>query len=797
MIPEKIPEQSPFKGTDIYNGLRGKSFNTGWRFYYGDPGNAEDPGFNDSPWQLLDLPHDYSIRLPFNKSSPAGPGGGYLDGGTGWYRKAFTLPEEYSDKRITIQFDGIYMNSEVWINGIYLGIRPYGYSSFEYHLTSYLNSGKIPNVIAVKVNNNQPNSRWYSGSGIYRNVWLTVTGPVHIAYCGMTITTPAVGTDSATVRIATIVENHSDADTPVRLFTEILDPDGNCVGTSASPEKKVNKNGQEMFIQEIAVRNPQLWSTGSPDVYTAQTSVRINANNVDKYKAGFGFRTIRFDADTGFYLNDVNMKLNGVCLHHDLGALGAAVNYRAIERQLVIMKEMGCNAIRTSHNPPAPMLLDLCDRLGFVVIDEAFDAWKESKVQNDYHLNFDIWAREDIKAMVRRDRNHPCIIMWSIGNEIHDVLSAEGVATARNLITWVKEEDATRFVTHGGNHNEKGTDAAALLDVVGYNYITHLYDIHHKKYPGWKMYASETSSAVRSRGIYKTPTDENILEDSDYQCSSYDNSIVDWGSKAIESYKMVNDRPWVAGEFIWTGFDYIGEPTPYEWPSKNSYFGIVDTAGFPKDIYYFYKSRWTKKPVVHLLPHWNWEKGQTIEVHVYSNCESIELFLNNKSLGQKRFTGADLFLCWNVPYEPGILKAVARQNGNIITANERKTAGPPAKLRMIPDRSSLFADNNDLVFIEVTILDKDDVIVPYADTPVFFSLSGPGRIAGVDNGNSINHEPYKGSRISAFNGKCLLIIQATSEAGQIIITADADGLSKAGISVQSINPKSGCFRALL
>lgn len=778
-------KQSPFKGTDIYNGLRGKSFNTGWKFYRGNPGNAENPGFDDSSWQTLDLPHDFSIHLPFNESSPAGEGGGYLDGGVGWYRKTFTLPQEYSGKRITIQFDGIYMNSEVWINGNFLGIRPYGYISFEYHLTPYLNYGNNPNVIAVKMNNNQPNSRWYSGSGIYRNVWLTVTHPVHIAYCGMIVTTPVVGPDSATVRVTTIIENHSDADAVVCLLTEILDPDGNCIVKDTGLEEKVNKNGQRIFTCDITVKKPRLWSIDSPNVYTAVTSIRIKTIVADKYKTSFGFRITRFDADTGFYLNDVNIKLNGVCLHHDLGALGAAVNYRAIERQIKIMKEMGCNAIRTSHNPPDPMLLDLCDRLGLVVIDEAFDAWQESKVQNDYHLYFYYWARKDIKALVQRDRNHPCIIMWSIGNEIHDVLSADGVTNTKNLIKWVKEEDATRVVTHGCNHNEHGIDVAALLDVVGYNYITHLYDLHHSQYPDWKMYASETSSAVRSRGIYKTPADNNILTDKDHQCSSYDNSIVDWGSRAEESYKMVNERPWIAGEFIWSGFDYIGEPTPYEWPSKNSYFGIVDTAGFPKDIYYFYKSRWTDRPMVHLLPHWNWEKGQTIEVWAYSNCDQVELFLNNRSLGLKAFSTGLLHLCWKVPFEPGTLKAEARKNDTVAAMYEIKTAGNPAKIRMIPDRMSMIADNNDLIFIETNILDKDDVFIPHADNLVTFTVSGPGRIAGVDNGDAANHESYKGPGKSAFNGKCLLIVQATDTTGQIIITAEAEGLSKASMKVLS------------
>lgn len=783
-VPQQLVKASAveLKGTDIYNGLRGQSFNEGWKFSKGDVSNGQGTGFNDSGWSSVTLPHDWSIFNSFNQFSPSGSGGGYLDGGIGWYRKTFTVPSNYSGSKVFIEFDGAYMNSQVWINGTSLGTRPYGYSSFEYDLTPYLNFNGN-NVIAVKLNNNQPTSRWYSGSGIYRNVWLTVLDPIHVGYCGMFVTTPTVSSSSATANVSTKVLNQGSSAKSVSLTTSILDANGNIVATDKSSGVNIAANGNNTFSQNLSVSNPHLWSTVSPYLYTVQTEVVVDGNVVDTYKSTMGFRYFNFSSTTGFSLNGVNMKMNGVCLHHDLGALGAAVNYRAIERELRMMKDMGCNAIRTSHNPPDPQLLEICDRLGLMVMDEAFDCWETGKTTNDYHLYFNNWAQTDLQAMVARDRNHPSIIMWSVGNEI----PSPTVATATKLKNWVKEIDSTRPVTWGcfavnmGDANYQAV--ASVFDLQGYNYFPYTYDSGHSSHPQWKMFGSETSSAVRSRGIYKTPITQNILTGSDKQCSSYDNSVVSWGSSAESSYTEINKRNYMFGEFIWTGFDYIGEPTPYEWPSKSSYFGIVDTCGFPKDIYYFYQSKWTSKPMVHILPHWNWSNGTSVDVWAYSNCDTVELFLNGTSLGAKS-VGSALHLSWKVNWTPGTLRAKGTKGGTVVY-DEVVTAGAASKVLLKPDRTSIKADGKDLVYIEADIADANNVTVPTADNTVNFSISGPGTIVGVDNGNGASIEPYKASSRKAFSGKCLVIVQPAKTSGTITVTATSGGLSQASVTINS------------
>jgi beta-galactosidase len=778
---------SRYPATDSYNGMRGENFGAGWKFHLGDADGGDDAACDDSGWRRLDLPHDWSIELPFHADSPAGTGGGFLDGGVGWYRKTFTAPADWRGKRVFVGFDGAYMNSRVWLNGTLLGERPYGYISFEYELTPHLRLG-ARNTLSVRLDNNQPNSRWYSGSGIYRNVWLTVLDPLHADYCGLSVTTPAAGTDSATVRIRLRVRNQSAAARSASIRVRIFDPDGKRVAAQTSAGGDIRAEECRDYDLEVTVANPRLWSVNSPNRYSVRVEVLSGGAVTDTYQATFGIRTFAMDPDEGFSLNGVRMKLNGVCLHHDLGALGAAVNRRATERQLQIMMATGCNAVRTSHNPPEPELLDLCDRLGLLVIDEAFDTWKESKNANDYNLYFDRWARIDIQAMVRRDRNHPCIVMYSIGNEIHDVVSEEGVPRAQRLIEWVRQEDTTRLMTHGSNFNEWGTAVAGLLDTVGYNYHTHLYDLHHAQYPRWRMYASETSSSVRSRGVYKPPTGERLPPGADFQCSSYDNTVADWGLSAEESYKQVNTRKFIAGEFLWSGFDYLGEPTPYGWPAKSSYFGIVDTCGFPKDIYYFYQSRWTDRPMVHLLPHWNWSEGETVAVWAYTNCEEVELFLNNLSLGVRRFEpNGPLHLEWKVPFRPGTLRAEARRGGSVAARDEVRTAGAPVAVRLSTDRSELSASNEDLAFVTADIIDSEGVICPAVDNRVNFSVTGPGMIAGVDNGDPVCHESYKGTGRSAFHGKCLAIVRSTGRPGKITIAAAADGLAAGLISLQAVN----------
>jgi beta-galactosidase len=768
-------------GTDIYNGLRGQSFNDSWKFYEVDVNDGQNTSCDDSNWQNVTLPHDWSIFNSIRSNSPASSHGGYMDGGVGWYRKTFTVPTDYKDKKVFIGFDGAYMNSHVWINGHSLGIHPYGYTSFEYDLTPYLvYSGR--NVIAVRINNNQPTSRWYSGSGIYRNVWLTVLNQTHIDYCGMFVTVPKVDSNSAMVNVKTKIMNQSDAAKFMVLKTTILDENSRIVTTNISSLISVRANDNNMSNQDITLLSPQLWSPNSPYLYLVKTEVIADDSVIDTYKSILGIRYFAFDANEGFSLNGVKMKLNGVCNHHDLGALGAAVNYRAIGRQLQILKAMGCNALRTAHNPPDPQVLEVCDRLGIMVMDEAFDVWETGKNNlNDYHLYFKDWSQPDIQAMVLRDRNHPSVILWSIGNEIQ----RPSVATATKLRAWVKAIDTSRPVTWACNSLNGRTEQAIsnLLDVVGNNYFPERYDRLHERYPTWKMFGSETSSAVRSRGIYKIPTNQKILRDSDYQCSSYDNSV-GGTSSAEQSYRDINSRSFMAGEFVWTGFDYIGEPYPYQWPAKSSYFGIIDTCGFPKDIYYFYQSIWTTEPMVHILPHWNWDEGQTIEVWTYTNCDSVELFLNGVSQGVKT-PGDSLHLAWNVPWKTGTIMAKAIK-GDTVIYDKVTTSGPAAKVQLKPDRTSIKADGRDLVFIETDITDSNGVVVPNATNNVTFSISGPGTIAGVDNGNAPSSEPYKANSRKAFSGKCLAIVQTTKTPGSIVITADSSGLSSDSVTVQSI-----------
>lgn len=774
-----------YTATDTYNGRRGKSWNDGWKFHRGEAAGGADPSCDDSAWRSLSLPHDWSIELPFREDSPAGTGGGFLDGGTGWYRKTFTAPSGWRGKRIFVGFDGAYMDSRVWINGTLLGARPYGYISFEYDLTPHLKLG-ARNTLAVRLENDQPTSRWYSGSGIYRNVWLTVLDPLHADWCGLALSTPKVGLKSAVVRVDLRVRNQSDAAQSAMVRVEISAPAGKRAAIRSSEVREIPVGDSAGFEMEIPVSNPRLWSVDTPNLYALRAEIISGGRKADVYQTTFGIRTFDMDPNEGFSLNGKWMKLKGVCLHHDLGALGAAVNPRAIARQLEIMKAMGCNAVRTSHNPPDPILLDLCDRLGILVIDEAFDAWEESnKVANDYHRFFHRWAQADIQTMVRRDRNHPSIIMYSIGNEIHDITTEEGVRWTGLLYDWVREVDSTRPVSHGSNFNEFGTKAAALLDAVGYNYHTYLYDRDHAQFPHWKMYASETSSAVRSRGVYKPPTGENLPPGADFQCSSYDNTVADWGLSAEESCKQVNSRKFIAGEFIWSGVDYLGEPTPYGWPAKSSYFGIVDTCGFPKDIYYFYQSRWTDRPMVHLLPHWNWREGETVAVWAYTNCEEVELFLGKGSLGVRRFEAdGPEHLEWKVPFRPGVLRAVGRRGGRVVARAEVRTAGEPAAVRLSIDRKVLAADDADLAFITADVVDAKGIIVPAGSNRIQFKLKGPVKIAGVDNGDPICHESYRGSERSAFHGKCLVIVRSTGRAGVIKLAAISDGLGMDSISIK-------------
>jgi len=768
--------------TNTYDGARATtvSFDQSWKFHLGDASGADKTAFDDSSWTTLDVPHDWSISLAFNQNSPAGAGGGYLDGGTGWYRKSFTPPDTSSGARVYLQFDGVYMDSTVWLNGTQVCARPYGFSSFECNVTAALMAGSA-NVVSVKVNNQQPSSRWYSGSGIYRHVWLKTVNPVHVAYTGASVSASNVSSTSAKVDVAVALQNESTSDQSATVAFSLRDADGTEVAQATSAATAVTAGKSANVTQSLMVANPSLWSLAKPTLYSLVATVSVGATVVDTYTTPFGIRSFAFDASSGFSLNGQKTKLNGVCLHHDLGALGAAVNTRALEKRLQMLKDMGVNAIRTSHNPPAPELLDLADRLGFLVMDEAFDCWYNSKNKYDYGRFFKQWANTDIEDMVARDRNHPGIIIWSIGNEVSEV---SDTATIQQLLDAVKTKDTTRPIGQAlAAFASADTPGVALEDVVGINYAPDRYDSVHTAHPTWKMFASESSSALRSRGIYNN---DNT------QCSSYDDYAAGWGATAEASWKNVNTRAWIAGEFIWTGFDYIGEPTPYVWPAKSSYFGAIDTAYLPKDAFYFYQSKWNASgpPMVHLVPmDWtSWTKGQQVKVMAYTNADSVELFLNGSSLGSKTIDAATGHLQWSVPFATGTLEAKASKGGAVVATDTVQTAGAAAALALKVDRATIAADGRDLAFVEVDVVDAQGVVVPQASDKVDFALSGPGSIAGLDNGNSVSHESYKGTSRSVFSGKAMAIVQSTTTPGSITLDASSGALKGASVTITTSMP---------
>jgi len=771
------------------------SFNQNWRFNLGDVTDAKDAGFNDSQWRQLDLPHDWSIEGEFSENAPSGTGGGALPGGVGWYRKTFTIPGTAKGKLIFIEFDGVYRNSEVWLNGHYLGKRPYGYSTFEYELTPHLFYGARQNVIAIKVDNSQqPNSRWYSGSGIYRNVWLTTLDPVHVEHWGTYVTTPEVSEQSASVAIKTKVSNGSSSAVPVDLTTIIQDANGREVAR-ATEKDVVAKGNHAEVSQTLKVSTPVLWSDERPYVYKVISQLKQGARVVDRYETPLGIRTFRFDVDKGFFLNGKPLKIRGTCNHHDLGSLGAAVNTRAIERQLQVLKAMGVNGLRTSHNPPAPELLDLADRMGFIVMDEAFDMWKIAKTKYDYHLDWDQWHKRDLEDMVLRDRNHPSIFMWSIGNEVMEQWNKNptGGTITKELTAIVRNLDRTRPITSACNGVSRDNKVITEgdLDLVGTNYAHGRLPEFAKMFPGRAIIGTETNSALHMRGSYRMPSDEilrwprkdeDILKISPtYECSAYDNSTANWGSAHEETWKLVKNHDFFSGMYIWTGWDYIGEPTPFPWPAVSSYFGIIDLAGFPKDPFYFYQSEWTNTPVLHVFPHWNWKQGDKVDVVAYfNNADEVELFLNGQSQGTKRKEGDNMHVFWRLAFEPGVLKAVSRKNGQVVLSREVRTAAEPAKIVLVPDRQTIKADGVDLSFVTVKIVDQNGTLVPLADNLVKFEVTG-GTIAGVDNGNQISHESFKGNQRKAFHGMALAIIQSKQKPGRIVLRASSDNLAPASV----------------
>jgi len=785
-----------------------------------NPRTVEDFNFDwkfklstDTSWREIHLPHDWSIEGEFSAHNPSTPSGGALPGGTGTYQKEFKAYPS-SGKRTVLEFDGVFMNSTVYVNGHPYGPRPYGYSSFSYDITGSLQDG-MNTVSVVCDNEEQPNSRWYAGCGIYRNVRLLTLDSTHVDYCGVQVTTEG----EKVIAAATVVGN------PSKVEFSVLDAKGHSV---AQTDATVGEDGR--WNAEMNVNSPQLWDIENTYLYTLRVKVfDAEGEYSDLYDQRFGFRTIAWDIDKGFFLNGKAVKLLGVCMHHDMGCIGTAFHPRALQRQLQILKEMGCNAIRTSHNPPAPQLLDMCDEMGFLVIDETMDMWRKKKTQYDYARFFDDWHEADVKDMIRRDRNHPCIIMWSMGNEILEQwnsseddffskLKAEvstlfinfmstikktdpteknpNILLSRHMASLIREMDTTRAITAGLNETGQFNNLikSGALDVYGFNYHTFDYDKVRQWYPDKPMFGSETASSLNSRGWYPQPSTDIQRQPQEWwmtydtphhQCPAYDNMCAPWADLHEHAWMEIKKRDYMAGCFVWTGFDYLGEPTPYGWPSRSSYFGIVDLAGFPKDIYYMYQSEWTDKTVMHLFPHWNWKDGDKVDIWCYySNADEVELFVNGKSLGRSHKEGEQLRAQWlNVPFEAGRIEAVSYLDGKEVARDCRVTAGDFHAYKLEADRNKISADGYDLSYITVTAVDADGNEIPNADTMLDFSLSGAGELFGVDNGNAADTLCLKGTKKALFAGKALAVVRSIKDQpGKATLTI-SDGKNSASIDI--------------
>ena len=763
-----------------------QNFDNGWRFVLADSAQMSKTDYHDTHWRALNLPHDWAVEGDFLCSNPSGAGGGALPGGIGWYRKTFNL-QKNPGERYFIEFDGVYMNARVYINGKEVGYRPYGYSSFEYDITPYLIAGR--NVVAVRVDNSdQPNSRWYSGCGIYRHVWFTKTADVHVKHWGVHV----VANPDGRISVTADVESQGKA---YKVRNQVFDAQGRAVG--------------------LKVRRPHLWSVDDPYIYKVRTQVLVGGKVVDEVWTNTGFRSFRFDAKTGFWLNGKNMKLNGVCEHHDFGCLGAVVNEDAMHRKLVRLKEMGVNAIRSSHNPPAPELLNMCDTMGLIVMDESFDMWRRRKTQNDYARFFDEWHERDLADLILRDRNHPSILMWSIGNEVleqwssadadtltleqanlilnagHDAstLAKDGETSINTLLAdhladIVRRYDTTRPITAGcnepspDNHLFKGK----ALDIVGFNYHHQWIKDVPKNFPGRPFIMTESVSALQTTGFYTMPSDSVIkapkewwlpYTDPSFKCSSYDNMHASWSSTHEETWDVVKHTPYVGGQFIWTGFDYIGEPTPYSYPARSSYFGIIDLAGQPKDVYYMYQSEWTNRPVLHLFPHWNWLDGEQIDMWCYYNqADEVELYINGKSQGVRRKADSHQYhVMWRVTFEPGEVKVVARKDGKEVRQQTIHTAGQPHHLQL-----SIDYQGKNTTFVKVEVVDENGNRCPWAENQVFFDTDAT--IIGVDNGNQTSLERFKDNKRKAFFGRCFVVLD-----GHGTLKAKSYGLPTATIKL--------------
>lgn len=751
-------------------------FNDGWQFCLCDIG-TELSALPGRHWYDVELPHDWLI----NDTSKL------YETGEGWYRRSLPCSAEQLSGRVLLNFDGVYMNSTLFVNGKEAGSWTYGYSAFEHDITDFLHEGE--NELLLRVSHQSPNTRWYSGAGIFRDVMLKLRPAAYIGTNGVYIHSAPQPEGGWTTEVETdVVGEASD----IRMLLEVFDPAGASMG-GYGLEAHFD-GGHEKFTASFNSTDPELWSVDDPMLYTLKISLYSGSELLDCVNETFGYRTAEFDPDRGFLLNGEPVKLHGVCMHHDLGALGSALNEAALARQLRIMKEMGVNAIRTSHNMPARQLVQLCDEMGLLVDSEAFDMWEKPKTEFDNHRFFTEHAERDVRSWIERDRNHPCIIMWSIGNEINDTIDPHGLDITKRLYEYVLKYDpkGNAAPTIGSNYmgDENAQKCSDVVKLAGYNYSEYLYDEHHAKYPDWVIYGSETASAVRSRGIYRFPVELPLLTGEDCQCSSLDNSVVGWGSSAMKSWRLDRDCPFCCGQFIWTGFDYIGEPTPYN--TKNSYFGIVDTAGFPKDIYYFYQSVWIspeQKKVLHIVPsYWDFIPGQEIDVLIYSNARDVELFLNGKSIGSHVMeleTSQDMRAHFKVPFEPGVLRVVGHFADGSECSEVLHTPADPAAVVLTSDKETLLADGRDIAFVEISTVDVNGIPVGNARNRIRVEVSGAGRLVGLDNGDSTDYDSYKGDNRRLFSGKLLAMVESTLEPGEITVRAYSEGLETAELRLCS------------
>jgi beta-galactosidase len=783
-----------------------------WKFSKGDFTNAHFSDFNDSDWQTVKIPHDWAIFGPFDEnndiqelaikqnletkvSKQTGRTGGLPYMGIGWYRKKFNIDDFNPENNIvSILFDGAMSEARIFLNGKEVGFWPNGYNSFHFDITKYLNKDGKNNHLAVRLENKEQSSRWYPGAGLYRNVHLIITNKIHVPVWGTYITTPYATNDFAMVKLKTKLANLPEGE-EVKFVTVILNKEGKEI-TEKTDVRKLNF--EQEFEQNFIVDTPELWSPENPVLYKALSKIYYKDTLVDKFITRFGIRDIRFIADRGFYLNGVNRKFQGVCLHHDLGPLGAAVNTSAIRRQLTILKDMGCDAIRTSHNIPAPELVALCDEMGFMMIVESFDEWDNAKCTNGYHRFFDDWAEKDMINMIHNYRNNPSVVMWSIGNEVPTQCDADGYKVAKYLQDICHKEDPTRPVTCGMDQVScvLKNGFAGIIDIPGFNYRTNRYVEAYNKLPQNLLLGSETASTVSSRGVYKFPviTKANALY-ADNQSSSYDTEYCSWSNLPEEDFALAEDYPWTLGQFVWTGFDYLGEPTPYSidsWPNHSSMFGIVDLAGIPKDRYYLYRSIWNNNnETLHVLPHWNWEgkEGDTIPVYVYTNHPQAEIFINGKSYGIKEKSKKELKnryrLIWdNVIYEPGELKVVAyNKDGFPITEKKIITAQKPYKIELSPDRSTIKSDGTDLVFVNVKIVDQQGNFCPNEQRLVKFSVEGAGHFRAAANGDPTCLNLFHLPEMPLFNGQLTVVLQANETKGEIVLRVSAENVKSEEIKI--------------